>query len=380
MLREPAQVERARLDRLESLLRDPIVVGRLSPAVVAGLHQLVKQQRASLITFLGGEQLSWAGFQQRRRTGDRVLAECLAVVAGAFTRPIPSVASSCAQARCLAQEIYGLTQLAGGHDIIAAETECAGLMSSVVRRRFPDHGIWDLPIIAHEFGHLVVRDLLDVNPLSGQTSRPLAEFIAGRKVQTAELAADIFAVYMLGPAYVLTLVLHRMDPTAPAVSADDATHPGDSSRVAAVLHVLGLLAAGDIEERRDQYAFLQEHLGNWWTAAQANTKSEARLDEHAAARVRNDAERLWNMLATSKLAGISYVSFVNARSLANGFDGGGTPASASSARDVLNAAWLARFRAWRDGSEMPKKVEGWAAAELDRLQQSEEADLHGGTI
>lgn len=377
MLRERARLEQARLDSVGSLLGQPEVARRIGQGTAAALRQLLDKQRASYSTFLTSGDLAWNGLRQRLRAGDRVLAECLAVVAGAFTAQIPQVADACAEAGAIAHELYELTLIGGDPPIIPAEVECAGLASSVLRRRFPDYGVWDLPVVAHEFGHLVARDLLDVDPVSGDTSRPIAEFLGGRQAQTAELAADVFAVYVLGAAYVLTLVLHRMDPMAAAVSTEDASHPGDASRVAAVLYVLELLGASDVEWP-DQYSFLRADLGEWWSRAQDGGPGQARLNEVEAARVRAEAERVWKKLADSKLAGTRYLSFPKARALANGFSRGGTAGPAASCRDVLNAVWLVRFRAWRDGGEVPDRVVQWAHGQLARFQPGTRGDGAGG--
>jgi len=371
ILRERALLEQARLRDLSSLLGEAMVAKRLGPGVTTALLQLVHQQDAAFSTLLGDDgEPTWTGLRERIRTGDRVLSECLAVVAGAFARPIPPIEAACAEAEALTTELYALTRIAADHSVIPADAECVSPASSVVRRRFPDHGIWDIPLIAHEFGHLVARDLLDVDPVSGDTSRPLAELLAGRKRQMAELASDVFAVYVLGPAYVLTLVLHRMDPTARAISYDDATHPGDASRVSAVLHALELLGASDIPIRRGQYDFLITELTKWWMEAQKTAPSEARLDDMAAARVHADAQKVWVRLASSRLAESQYLSFPRARTMADDLRNGRTASCAgASCRDVLNAAWLVRFRSWRDGIDTPDRFVAWARTQLIEIKE-----------
>jgi hypothetical protein len=368
MVLERARLEQARLRDMSGLLREAVVVRQLGSALAAVMHQLVDQQQAAFAGFVGRpDEQTWTKLRERIRTGDMVLAECTAVVAGAFTRPLPLVGEACSEAQMLTTELSRLTGIAVTHGVIPADAECVNLASSVVRRRFPDHGVWDLPVVAHEFGHLVARDLLEVDLVSGDTSRPIAELLAGRQRQLAELASDVFAVHAIGAAYVLNLVLHRMDPTARAVSADDATHPGDASRVAAVLHVLALLGRSDIDVRHDQYDFVIQDLTAWWSEAQAGAPGEARLDENAAARVRRDAEKVWTRLVASRLAGDRYLSFRRAREMADAFRGGGTPdAGDASCRDVLNAAWLVRFRAWRDGAEAPDRLVPWARSRLRR--------------
>ena len=149
MVRERARLEQVRLQDLASLLREVVVAERLGAGVTATLLQLLDQQHAAYSTLLGEEnEPSWTGLRERIRTGDRVLSECLAVVAGAFTRPVPPIEAACEEAQALASELYALTRIAADHSVIPADRECVSPASSVVRRRFPDYGVWDLPLIA----------------------------------------------------------------------------------------------------------------------------------------------------------------------------------------------------------------------------------------
>lgn len=366
MLAERVALEVVRIRELGALLTSSEVVEGLGPSVSAALAQLVTQQATAYegLSTTGVTVTSWERLHQRVRTSDQVLAECLAVIAGARARPLPRVAAACEEAEAVARELYQLTQIAPGHGVIPADAECVSALSSVVRRRYPDHGLWDLPVIAHEFGHLVTRDLLEIDPVSGDDSRPLADLLAGSKRQTAELASDVFAILTMGPAYAENLVLHRMNPLAAAVSAHDATHPGDSSRVAAVLYALGLLGASYSAAKTKQYDFLQEGLADWWVSAQHGVDPEARLDDAGAARVRLEVDKIWRVLKKSKLWAGRYQSYDRARALADDFRRHGIAGAESSCRNVLNAAWLIRFRAWREGATEPVGVTSWAAAQI----------------
>lgn len=378
MLAERVALEQDRLRQMDDLLSRPETRALVGATVAKALQMLVAKQVQSFddLTKTGQD---WTRLAQRVKTGQRIFAECMSVVAGASARAMPVLARASLEAQALASELARETQVAATHDVIPADTECAGLASSVVRRRFPDYGIWDVPVVAHEFGHLVVRDLLDVNPLTGDQSRPLADYLSGRKVQAAELAADVYAVFALGPAYVLTLVLHRMDPFARAVATDSATHPGDACRVHAVIHALEKLDASDsLVERRGQYDFVVELLRTWWAAAQESANANARLAEADAAEIRKQTNDIWNKLIGSKLVSTRYDSFVEARALA-GAIGKPEPVlpSASSVRDALNAVWLVRLRAWRDDEQLAPAVALWGCEELRRLQRANMGDPDG---
>ncbi len=364
MMRERVALEQRRIADVRTMLSDGEVAVRLDSTVTHQLSLLLEQQRMHYQALLAQQKPSWKSLSTRVQTGDRLLAECLAVVAGAFSRPIRTIDAACREAQAVTEELVGLTSISPDHTVIPAEAECVSLLSSVVRRRFPDHGVWDLPVIAHEFGHLVARDLIDVNPLTGSEARPLADLLSGHARQMAELAADVFGVLVYGPAYCMALVLHRMDPsTVAVVESQGATHPGDASRVEGVLHALRLLGLSDIPARRQQYDFVDTALRAWWAEAQADVESSSRLNEDDAARVRSQVGKIWDELTRSKVYSIRYRSFAAAGKLAAaGPDNekSGRPAH----RDVINAAWLVRFRSWRDGRPLPDWVEPWVKGEL----------------
>jgi hypothetical protein len=360
--RERVLLEEGRLQAAADLLGNDAISGRVGPHVAAGLIQLLQRQRAELAPLLAqdGSGTSWSSLRNRVRANDRLLSECVALISGAYARPAPGLANSCAEAEIVVRDLSAVTGMSSTRLVIPADTECVSLASSVLRRRFPDHGIWDLPIVAHELGHLAERDLIEVDLIGGGSSRPLAELLAGKLRQTAELAADVFAIYTIGPAYAMTLILHRMDPTAPAATTSDATHPSDAARVAAAVHSLELLDKADVDAR-GQYKFIIDGLREFWSNAQEKAPSEARLDEDAAARVRRDVEQTWTRISGSRLTSARYTTFVRARDMARDFQNRvDSDRAPRMSLDVVNAAWLVRFRSWRDGMDCPREVVEWA--------------------
>jgi hypothetical protein len=370
MLQERLSLEETRLRQFRQLMSDVSVQGSLTPGVVRTLEQYLVQHERSLEA-LAHSGSSWGRLQERRWVSDRLLAECLAVVLGGLFRPVAALDDSCREARALAAELQRVTGMGADSDVIPASAECVSPLSGVVRRRFPDHGVWDLPVIAHEFGHLMARDLVFVDPATGDSSRPVAEMLAGAQRQEAELVSDVFAVFVAGPAYVLTLVLHRMDPYADGVARADATHPGDASRVVACLRALQLLdlrgrRARDVPEPERDYAFLVDALSAWWDSAQADAPERARLDTEQRRQVMLTTERWWTRLAESRLASSRYAGFPRALALARALERSEPADADASCLDVLNAAWLLRFRSWRDGAAPPPAVEQWAVDRLGR--------------
>jgi hypothetical protein len=367
---ERVLLEESRLVAAIDVLGDPAVSSLVGQSVVTGLIRLLKQQRADLASLREtGEDIRWTSVHNRVQMSDGLLAECAALISGSYARPLGRLDCACSEAELVAADLSAITGIAAGTAVIPADTECASLVSSVLRRRFADHGIWDLPVVAHEFGHLVVRDLIQADLFTAATKRPLTDLVFGHQHQMAELAADIFAVFAIGPAYALTMTFHRMDPTAPAVSAHDASHPGDASRVHAVLYGLELLAREDIPERREQYAFILKALREFWNDAQTDAGDEARLDDYGAARVRAHVDKIWGCLIGSSLHSARYATFRKARQLADTFGNRvDSTDSADSTLDIVNAAWLVRFRSWRDGTRCPATLESWAQQRISALK------------
>jgi hypothetical protein len=116
--------------------------------------------------------------------------------------------------------------------------------------RFPGARIWDIPILAHEFGHHALRELPHVEPIL-RDKRPLSGLVGeGAKalVETGvnserasshaeELLADCIATVCCGPTYPIACLVLRVPPGAEAARASR-THPAWPDRVATMRRVL----------------------------------------------------------------------------------------------------------------------------------------------
>jgi hypothetical protein len=133
----------------------------------------------------------------------------------------------------------------------------------IVRLRYSEWTVFSLPLIAHEFGQLLLKDadykglarifdedlrhkLMDLNPelrdalksnVDPSTKRKFQE-LAQKRVEN-ELRyylADAFAAWVVGPAYAYAAILQRFSPTFP--STIEATDSFDHERAIVVLEVL----------------------------------------------------------------------------------------------------------------------------------------------
>jgi hypothetical protein len=137
----------------------------------------------------------------------------------------------------------------------------------IIRLRFPDVSVWDLPIAAHEFGHFVGFKLEAV--LAGEHYHPFLDFIERRCNQDKERCsahlheyfADLFATYTLGPSYVFNCILLRFDPLKAYEESD--SHPCQAKRVYWLLKALDELD----DAGTPNYGAIISSLRNSWEKA-----------------------------------------------------------------------------------------------------------------
>ena len=90
--------------------------------------------------------------------------ESLALVEGALVRGAKLDNGLCQIADALLDELRTKADVAWGRFTILAEGEFFGEMAQIIRLRFPEVSIWNLPIAAHEFGHFVGPELKQPGP------------------------------------------------------------------------------------------------------------------------------------------------------------------------------------------------------------------------
>jgi hypothetical protein len=231
--------------------------------------------------------------------------------------------------------------------------------TSIIRVRFPDWSLWSLPLVAHEFGHLVAQ----ATPRFGRGRREVRTGAAGAELaaQFEELFADVFAVYTMGPAFACDAILLEFNP-AQAYEPRE-RHPTHAERVGVILQTLRAM-----NERtcgvgnRGQYASIIGLLEERWCATLAETGAR-RQDETLSARNEERAlawgARLLAIVERSYRLGAGYTPdrWTWAQEAAKHF----VPLVTSIAQlrqdlgvkglrlpDLLNALWYARARGGTD--------------------------------
>jgi hypothetical protein len=210
----------------------------------------------------------------------------------------------------------------------------------IIRVRFPPGGIWDVPVVAHEFGHFAayrftLRD-------RGERSQPMTEFVRQYLTKVNDLTAqkrwrrwlfefyaDAFGVYTLGPSFAASALLSRFDVAGANQSSDE--HPSYAARASLILRML--------ERMDERFGDMHRQLADLWQEMLASAGVTACKDEE--------------FNATAQLEAVPRTSAPEAR-----YDSWSVadldlrfavenparpPRKPFSVRDLLNAAWRARL-------------------------------------
>ncbi|GAA0913345.1 hypothetical protein [Nonomuraea longicatena] len=198
--------------------------------------------------------------------------------------------------------------------------------------RLPPHPtVWHLPVLAHEVGHYVVRELRHVRERDERPLRELAD-----RTGEEELVADCYAAYTIGPAYPLSCVWLRIDPERADVPGT--THPSWRRRVRTMVALLRSMTA---KYGTGQYAAAAERmiLPAWsrLTGSPLWPEGDAPPEEPGPARaILTQLDR--------HLGPARYDVGPHLASAAQALAGDGPPGPGVTAAHLLNAAWSARLR------------------------------------
>jgi hypothetical protein len=314
---------------------------------------------------------------KQARATDSVVREVFALAAGVLARSQGLDGGACAEADDLIAELAGVVDNSLAVPTIPGDTEFLHRAANVIRRRLPDHGVWDLPVMAHEFGHILAKHLHVYDAVNDQVLELGEDVLGGwpeySAIQAQELFCDLLACYATGPSYACTLLVHRLDPVATATPDRTAPHPPDAVRAAVVLDTLTLLTRDEPSDSR--YRMTCDRLRVTWRELQQLAPAEARLtpeqEEGVLRRVRVVLDFLSHRLQplrydwprggirelTDALRGIRSLDALGDYRI----------------RDVLNAAWLLRLSA-SPTKPLPAQVETGARALIGRARKEGAGD------
>ena len=283
----------------------------------------------------------WARYLGLRREAEAVLRECLAFIEGVLARMHAIDGGFCRLTDAMLYDLSRRTDLGWSRFTILADGEFFAGLSGIIRIRFPDLTIWNLPISAHEFGHYVAQAMKDST---------LAEMIEREKRKDAryeaylkEHFADLFATYSMGPAFAFLCGLLRFSP--PSAFHKGATHPSHAHRMWWILEALRSMdkAQGG---GPPLYAYIIGQIKEFWTASLAAAGQTNALEEADLSRLRQWLAELFDA-ADLNFSGVHYRGWLRAQDLAQEFRSKRVPTLNNDDRlpDVLNAAWLCRSEA-----------------------------------
>jgi hypothetical protein len=361
---------------------DPVLYERVRPRFEKLFHVRWEELRQLQRDVEKGVEagLCWGALGKLREECEALFRESLACVQGASMRGSGLDEGLCSLADALLDELARRGDgIRWDRFTILADAEAFAGMSGIIRLRFPETGLWNLPVAAHELGHFVGpklerRDVRDVS------SHPFQEVLereatgdgwvvpSGRRPGARirafvhEFFADVFATYALGPAYACTCVILRLDPLG--ADREEERHPSALRRAHAIFRTLDAMnaSAGGLVP---PFAKVTRVLRDAWDASLQGAGTDGRLDPQHAARLDLFLDELLDLLRR-ELPGVRYdrLAWLRAERLADEMSrGGSAPASLAPGdgiADVLNAAWLARLGVGEEDAQRLARIESRA--------------------
>jgi hypothetical protein len=309
----------------------------------------------------------WKELGALRGEAAPLFAECFAYALGPLTRGLlwpgePLDGGLCSIADEMLEELTVPVDRVWSRRTVLSASEFMGDPVQIIRLRFPVTAIWDLPVAAHEFGHLVGL---------GPHIAPAIQCLANGETELNwlhEHFADVFATWTLGPAFARTCLLTRFDPGGdPNLSSD--THPSDGLRSYAILRTLEAMdrekGSSDLE-----LSSIAGQLAQAWDECRAAAAPRA-ISIDRPHRSRLD-RWLTELLASVKVAcsGEVYSRPADADDLAQQLRSKAGLPDDINIINILNAAWEARVSlcetAFQIG-EVRRAAMAWCRGLIERL-------------
>jgi hypothetical protein len=264
--------------------------------------------------------------------------ECLAFLEGASIRASGIDGGICQIADSMLYNLSRANDLGWERFTLVAVGEFFSTRSGIVRLRFTDTRIWNLPVATHEFGHYVsgLPAFSDFQTTAANAARKDSRFGS----HLGELFSDLFATYAMGPSYFLNCALLRFGLSNAA--DESTTHPSSSQRVWWMAATLAKMDEGSV---RPIYADVISEVKDLWEHGLA-LANQPQLPEGEISRLRQWLVDLYD-LVDSRLPNAKYGRWYRAQDMLQSFQNGdGEPdlRDDDSIPDILNAVWLYRLQ------------------------------------
>lgn len=245
---------------------------------------------------------AWTDYGSALKRSQTVFREFLEFIGGLILRDKEFDSEICDVADELIKSCSQLALTNASIAVPAARDALTRTVGLMVRVRFPDWTVWTLPSTAYEYGHLVLNELnkfkdsiaievdkwlkqdpefkaLAADKQAPEESKQLLRERA--EIYVKEFLADIFATYMMGPAYACSAILLRFDPAGSSVN--DSERPDDIRRGFVVLEVLNGM---NTDSPAKPYTLTIKYLEDQWKATKARVKSPVKFEDWEKARLK----------------------------------------------------------------------------------------------
>lgn len=372
------------LRQAERSIEEEVIDSRLRERVGSRFDRLLSAHRGQLQTLLSevkdGAPLDqcWVSYRDFSEQTTPLFRECLAFLHGGLIRQQGIDEGLCDIADHLLDLLSQRADVPWGRFTVLAEGEFFGEMAEIVRLRFPELTVWNLPVAAHEFGHFL-GPKIEVVSLAGPR-RPFVELLETERqlddqawFHLHEHFADVFACYALGPAFACTCLLLRFDPTQ---DRDSSRHPSPATRAYLILRTLERLDEDAGIQR--PYRALTEFLSDAWQRSRLAATRPTELEGGLAAKLEERLEALLGLLVTNLPSRLRYArsEWLRAQRLADELMGDGNVRAIradDTVLDVINGAWLARIGSWGDSAAegaIDDTAKSWCASMVQRKQRA----------
>lgn len=268
----------------------------------------------------------------------------------------------CALAEALLRDYSGMTGINWVSRVVLGTNPLFSLTSDIVHHRFPDWEIWNLPLLAHEFGHITFAatpslksELAEELDRASQgypegaqlTNEDMKEYVSKRMSHLEEFFADAFAVYCQGPAFVYNVLLLHLNPVEAYLARG--YHPSHAERVELILQVLREM---NQEQKLDEYAngpfdSVLNRFQDWWSSAVASAGVQpGRVDKLPKLKAKTLASKFYKFLNRYYRLGAQYqaTDWNRAEDAAGRLLASDNILNQESLRNLLNIAWACRVR------------------------------------
>jgi len=251
-----------RWQRLEGILKDKRVPPERRAAVAGRFYRMLSAQIYHLEQKTGELQrepittTTWSELAALEDSARPLLREALEFLGGLLIHERgfdcepaeiagrPDAPSTCALADWLLEDYARRTGVNWRAGTVPGRDPFLEPTTDIIRLRFPDWSVWNLPAMAHEFGHVAAPATPGFRSYQRQAAAQAGPTEANGAPQASlirehleEFFADIFATYTVGPAFACDAILLMFNPAEAYASRSG--HPAHQERVNVILQTLG---------------------------------------------------------------------------------------------------------------------------------------------